>query len=305
MNEQEHGPQAPPSGTPEQLRVEAEALRAELVALRGMLAQTQTDFDSAPGTLMRQVNEQLVLAAVRFQDLEEAASQAHRRQVALVARVAHELRSPLQPLRFAAELLGRATDEKLLAKMRATVSGQVDHLTRLINDLMDGARVSTGKFSLERSTVDLSQVLGLAIENCMPALQARRQVFSHSLPPQPLPMEADPVRLVQVFGNLLHNAAKYAPEGGNVLLVAANRGAFAEVTVSDDGIGISAQALPHIFELFVQDPDAVAVAPEGLGIGLAVVRELVEAHGGTVQAHSAGSGQGSRFVVTLPLHAAR
>ncbi|MES2940108.1 MAG: HAMP domain-containing sensor histidine kinase [Pseudomonadota bacterium] len=279
MNGQGHPPQAPPqAGTPEQMRLQAE--------------------------LLRDANEHLVLAAVRFQELEEAATEAHRQQLTFLARVAHELRNPLQPLRFAAELLGRLTDEKLLARMRAIVSGQVVHLARLIEDLLDGARAGTGKFSLERSTVDLSHVLGLAAESCLPAMRARHLVFESRLPPQPLLIDADPVRLAQIFGNLLQNAAKYTPEGGSVLLAMARRDAVAEVTVTDDGIGISAEALPHVFELFVQDPHAVRVARDGLGIGLAVVRELVEAHGGTVQAYSAGKDQGSQFVVELPLHVA-
>jgi signal transduction histidine kinase len=344
-------PQEADDRTLARLREDADAVRAEVADLRQALGQLEHDFRSAPGTLLREVNEQLVrtamrshmmadpapvslqqlagsarqsrrrryslyrnlcaaneqlvLAAVHAQEIEDAAEQAHRRQIAFLATVAHELRNPLMPLRLAAELLGRAQgDGPLLDKLRATITGQVAHIARLVDDLLDGARVSTGKFGLERSTIDLSDALRMAVETCMPVLQARGHRFTSALPALPLPVDADPMRLVQVFSNLLENAAKYTPPGGNIWLQAEQRDGFAEVAVADDGIGIGAEVLPRIFDLFVQDPQAGALAHEGLGIGLAVVRELVEAHGGTVQAESAGKGLGSRFVVRLPLQAA-
>jgi signal transduction histidine kinase len=174
-------------------------------------------------------------------------------------------------------------------------------MARLIGDLLDGSRISTGKFRLERAVIDLSGVLELAIETCQPAMDARRHYFRRVGSLGPLIVNGDRVRLVQIFSNLLENAAKYTPEAGRIVMDAQVHGDQAVITITDNGIGISAEALPRVFELFVQDEHAAALNQSGLGIGLAVVRELVEAHGGTVVAESKGLAQGSRFVVTLPL----
>jgi signal transduction histidine kinase len=257
-----------------------------------------------PGSLtdLRDANERLVIAALHSQELEEEATEAHRRHVAFFATVAHELRNPLLPLRLAARMLDRAHgDRDMLAKLQATITGQVSHIARLISDLLDGARVSTGKFRLERVSVDLIRLLALTVESFLPGTQARHQQFSSTLPGAPVLVFADPVRLAQVFGNLLENASKYTPEGGQLAMSVSVQGPNVVVTVSDNGIGISAEALPHLFQIFVQDAHAVAFDGGGLGIGLAVVEELVRAHGGEVVATSAGKDQGSQFRVTLPL----
>jgi signal transduction histidine kinase len=260
-----------------------------------------------PGSLMdlRDANERLVVAALHSREMEEAAAQAHRRHVAFFATVAHELRNPLLPLRLAARMLDRAHDDReMLAKLQETITGQIGHMARLISDLLDGARVSTGKFRLERVSVDLVRLLELTVETFLPGTQARHQQFSSTLPSQPVMVFADPVRLAQVFGNLLENASKYTPDGGRVALAVSVEGPNVVVSVSDDGIGITAEALPHLFQIFVQDAHAVAFDSGGLGIGLAVVEELVHAHGGEVAANSAGKDLGSEFRVTLPLQAA-
>lgn len=261
----------------------------------------------APELLLRDLlesNERLLVAALAAQEQEEQGQELRRRQVSFLATVAHELRNPLMPISTAAELLHRAhTDEPLLLRLQLVIQRQVAHLSRLVEDLLDGSRVGTGKLRLERRALQMDEVLDLAVTACRPAMDARRQRLTARWPAGPLPVHGDAERLAQVFGNLLDNASKYTPQGGGIALTAVVRGETLAVTVTDSGIGISAQALPHLFDLFMQDAHALALHHRGLGIGLAVVRALVEAHGGTVAARSAGHGQGSEFVVTLPLAA--
>jgi diguanylate cyclase len=214
---------------------------------------------------------------------------------------AHELRNPLLPLRLAAQMLTRSRTEEELKQLQKTINGQVNHMARMIGDLLDGTRISTGKFRLERAVVDLSAVLDFAVETCEPAMDARHHRFKRLGPSEPLHVNADQMRLVQVISNLLENAAKYSPVGSEISLATVVLEDKVAITVADNGIGISEEALPHVFELFVQDEHAAAHNTGGLGIGLAVVRELVEAHEGNVVAASAGKDQGSQFVVTLPL----
>jgi len=251
---------------------------------------------------LQEANEQLVLAALTAQELQVAAEQAQRRQTEFLAILAHELRNPLAPIRTAAALLGRVrTDEPLLARVQGVIERQVVHISRLVGDLMDVSRVNTGKLRMERRLIKMAGVIDEAVDACSPAMAARFQNFKLEMPVHALEVHGDPVRLAQVFSNLLDNASKYSLNGGNIrLAVAASEHAMTAI-VSDDGIGITAEALPHVFDPFVQDIQATVFNGVGLGIGLTVVRELVEAHGGTISASSAGSGLGSEFVVTLPL----
>lgn len=254
---------------------------------------------------LREANEQLVIAALTAQQMESQTEQAYTRQTKFLAMVAHELRNPLIPIQTAAGLLSRAlSDEPLLAQLQAAIKRQVALVSRLVDDLLDGSRVSAGKFRLERSLVEMTAILGLAVETCRPALESRSQRLTIDLAPAPLLVLGDPLRLGQIVSNLLDNASKYTSEGGAVSLRAQVQAGALQITVSDNGIGITADALPDIFELFAQDARAVALHNGGLGIGLAVVRDLVEAHGGTVLASSAGPDLGSEFVVTLPLGSA-
>ncbi len=251
---------------------------------------------------LREANEQLVLAAIAAQELEADAGAAHRRQITFLAMVAHELRNPLTPILQAAELLHRPlTDDPRLARLQGVIKRQVTHMARLIDDLLDGSRISTGKFRLERGSVDLANIIGVAVETCQPAMDARLQRFTMQSPPGPLDVYGDSVRLTQIFSNLLDNASKYTPTGGTIALDVKVIDDTIAITVSDNGIGITAAALPRVFDLFAQDPHALALHSGGLGIGLAVVSELVEAHGGTVVGDSAGKDLGSEFVVTLPM----
>jgi len=252
---------------------------------------------------LREANEMLVRAALTAQELEAQAEAAHRRQIKFLAMVAHELRNPLTPIRTAAELLHRAQggDGILLERLQGVIKRQVDHMTRLVEDLLDASRVSAGKFRIEHSSLELADALALAVESCKAALEKRRQHLTLQLPQRPLRMHGDAVRLAQVFSNLLDNASKYTPVGGEIALTVAVEERRVEIRVADNGIGIAPQALAHVFDLFVQDARALALDSGGLGIGLAVVRELVEAHGGSVVVHSAGTGLGSEFIVGLPI----
>lgn len=229
-----------------------------------------------------------------------------RRQTELMARAVHELRGPLMPILGVSALLakgGGSTDPGRLASM---LDRQVRHLSRLIDDLLDASRLATGRLRLQCARVDLVALLGQVVDACRPWMIERRQHFAVHLPEAPLFVEADEVRLAQVFANLLHNASKYTPQRGEITLrckveEGGPAAGTAVVTVCDSGVGISAAALSTIFDPFVQEPHAVEFDAQGLGIGLALVRELVQAHGGTVAASSAGRDAGSRFEVRLPL----
>jgi diguanylate cyclase (GGDEF)-like protein len=251
---------------------------------------------------LREANEKLVIAALSAQELEANAKQAHSRQIAALAMVVHELRSPLTPIQTAADMIRRShPNEPLLSQLQALIQGQVAHMTRLVDDLLDGSRAGTCKFQLELSSVDVTDILSLAVATCRPVIDRKSQQLKLLLPRRRLPVHGDPIRLAQVFNNLLTNASKYTPQGGQITLTAKVLQQSIQVTVADSGIGITAEMLPSIFDLFVRDRRAMAVDSRGLGIGLTVVRDLVEAHGGTVVASSAGKNLGSQFVVTLPM----
>ena len=250
---------------------------------------------------MREANEHLVLAALSAQVLQAGAEHRHEQQTRFLAVLAHELRNPLTVIRAASALLGRVrSEEPRLPRMRAIIEQQVVHMTRFVGDLLDVSRVSTGKLRLQPVAMDLASVIADVVEACRPAMDARGQRFELQVPEGPIELQGDPVRLTQVLNNLLDNASKYTPNGGKVGLTVESVAGTVELTVSDTGIGITAEALPDVFEPFVQDAHAVGFNGVGLGLGLTVVRELVEGHGGTVVVSSGGKGLGSRFVVTLP-----
>ena len=252
--------------------------------------------------LLREANEQLVLAAISAQELQVAAEEAQRQQLEFMAMLAHELRNPLAPIRTSAALLSWIqTDEPLLRRVQAVIERQVTHMSRLVGDLLDVARLRTGKLRIELGDTDIAAIIHGSIDVCQSSFEKRQQVLNVQLPPQELPVHGDAIRLAQVFSNLLDNASKYTPESGTVSIVAHVMGDNIVTTVSDTGIGIGPETLPDVFNLFVQDRHALEQNNGGLGIGLTVVRELVAAHNGTVTAASAGAGHGSQFVVTLPM----
>jgi PAS domain S-box-containing protein len=236
----------------------------------------------------------------------DALAEADRRKDEFLAMLSHELRNPLAPLANAAHVLETAGRDEVACRRAAGVIGrQVQHLARLVDDLLDVARVTRGKVELRKEPVELAAVLRRAVETSRPLLDARRHELALSLPAAPVPLEADPTRLAQVVSNLLNNAAKYTPEGGHIWLAGEGAGGQAVVRVRDDGGGIPPEFLPRAFDLFAQGDRSPARAEGGLGIGLSLVRSLVELHGGTVEAASDGPGRGSEFVVRLPLAAGR
>jgi len=272
------------------------------------ILSAQSDAENSPSAQteqemyleMREANEQLVIAALSAQDLQAAAEQALEQQRNFLNLVAHELRNPLTPISMIAGRLVRVPSEEL-PRMQMLIEGQVKQMSRLVEDLLDIARASTGKFRLDRQRVDMAQIIHEAIEACTPVMVAHGLHFSSELPECALMVNGDPARLAQILGNLLGNAAKYTPEDGTVTLTAKNDAEHLEIRICDSGIGITTKALPFIFEPFVQDVHAVGFNGAGLGIGLTVVRELIEAHGGSVTGTSAGEDKGSEFVMTLPL----
>jgi len=233
-----------------------------------------------------------------YQDLRDA----DRRKDEFLATLAHELRNPLAPVRSALEVMRRAKDDpKILEKSRSMMERQVSHMVRLIDDLLDISRISSNKLELRREPLDLNAVLHTAIETARPLIDGNRHTLHVALPTVAVPLEADPTRLAQVFANLLNNAAKYTPPGGRIDLRAAVVGDTAVVEIRDSGIGIPPEKLGSVFDLFTQLDSGLERAGGGLGIGLSLVRRLVEMHGGTVEAASAGIGRGSEFTVRLNL----
>ncbi|MFO0890229.1 MAG: PAS domain S-box protein [Isosphaeraceae bacterium] len=233
---------------------------------------------------------------------EEALKDADRRKDEFLATLAHELRNPLAPLRNGLQVMRLAgSNAEMAAAAREIMERQLAHMVRLVDDLLDISRVTSGKLELRRAVVPLSDVVAGAIETARPAIEAGGHSLDLSLPPKPLVLDVDLTRLAQVFSNLLTNAARYTAPGGHIRISAESSAGWVAVRVSDDGIGIPAGELPRIFEMFSQVDRSVERATGGLGIGLALVKGLVEMHGGTVSAESPGEGRGSTFTVRLPL----
>ena len=253
---------------------------------------------------LREANEQLVMAALSAQELQAAAERSQARQKEVLALVAHELRNPLTPLSIAASML-HGSDAADLTRMQQIIEQQVAHMARLVSDLLDLSRSHTGKLRLHVRSVQLASVVNDAVSASRPTMDTRLQHFRLQLPSQPIVLEADPIRLVQILCNLLDNASKYTPGGGEISLAASIEEENVVIRIADNGIGISAEALGSVFELFAQDTHATGFNGQGLGIGLTVVKELVESHGGTVTVDSAGVGLGSEFVIGLPLRRTR
>ncbi len=284
------------------LREEAASVREEAIAAQEIAAKAKARLEAFGVSDMREANQNLVVAAMNAQTMTEAAEQANRLKEEFLAMLAHELRSPLAPIRNAVAILQRiAAAHPQLPWIHDVIRRQADHMTRLLDDLLDVARVTSGKVTLQRRPVAVIEFVEQAIETSRPLIDSRRQQFTLDIPPQPLYIDGDFARLTQVFSNLLNNASKYTDEGGIIALSVQTRGEAVVLRLTDNGSGIAADTLPHIFDLFAQADRALARAQGGLGIGLTVVRRLVEMHGGTVVADSAGLNQGSEFVVTLPL----
>jgi PAS domain S-box-containing protein len=228
-----------------------------------------------------------------------------RRKDEFLATLAHELRNPLAPIRNSLQILKMPRiDAAMVEQTRAMMERQVHHLVRLVDDLLDVSRVMRGKIELRKEPVELATVVVRAVETVQPLIEVQGHRLDLSLPKEPLLVEGDTVRLAQVVGNLLTNAAKYTDANGNIWVSAARDQDKAVLRVRDNGIGIAPDTLPHVFELFVQADHTTSKSQGGLGIGLTLAKNLSEMHGGTIEAHSAGLGMGCEFTVRLPLLAA-
>lgn len=243
-----------------------------------------------------------------IEDIKKAAralEEADRRKDQFLATLAHELRNPLAPIRTGLEVLKLAGDDReSIDEARVTMEQQLKQMVRLVDDLLEVSRITQGKLRLRTSSLELSSAIQKAVETVRPLLEESDHKLTLSLPPEPIYVEADPARLAQVFSNLLGNAAKYTDRGGHILLSAERQEGEVVVSVRDTGIGIPSEHLAKLFEMFSQVDSVLERSKGGLGIGLALVRGLVEMHGGTVAAFSDGPGKGSQFVVRLPTSAA-
>jgi PAS domain S-box-containing protein len=233
--------------------------------------------------------------------VEEELRERDRRKDEFLATLAHELRNPLAPMRYALELFRAGGDPADLMRAHGVLDRQLRQLVKLIDDLLDVSRITRGRLEINTDLIELREVIAAAVEATPFATEAARQTLTVSLPDEPVYLRGDNMRLAQVFLNLLNNAAKYTPAGGHVELSAAAADGDVTITVSDSGVGIPHAMLGRIFDMFVQVDSTREQVQGGLGIGLTLVRQLIELHGGTIEAHSEGENRGSRFVVRLPV----
>jgi two-component system CheB/CheR fusion protein len=243
-------------------------------------------------------------SAQRLRASEEALRDADRRKDEFLALLAHELRNPLAPIRYALAMNrkeGRTAEQQRRAE--EIIERQVTHMSRLLDDLLDVSRITRGSLELKKTPTELTLIIGSAIETARPILDSKHHAFLLDLPAEAIRLEADPVRLAQVFSNLLINAAKYTDPGGQIQLRATQQEGELMVAIRDNGMGISPDMMPRLFMLFSQAQSALGRAEGGLGVGLSLVRGLIGLHGGSVKAHSEGPGRGSEFIVRIPVGA--
>jgi len=274
------------------------------------ISLTVSPIRAADGTVIaaskvaRDISERKV-AEQRLQESQEALRLADRRKDEFLALLAHELRNPLAPIRYAVaanKKPGRTLEQR--KRTEEIIERQVTHMSRLLDDLLDVSRITRGTLELKKTRTELTSIIGAALETARPVLDAKHHHLTLDLPTEPVQLEADSVRLAQVFSNLLINAAKYTDAGGRIRLRAARERGTVLVSVSDSGIGISAELLPRVFTMFFQSQEALGRSEGGLGVGLSLVRGLVKLHGGSVEARSEGPGTGSEFIVRFPTGAA-
>ena len=281
-----------------------EILRAKVSVFVDLFRKTR-ELERLNRELERRVAErtaELQAVAADLRDREEALREADRSKDEFLAVLAHEIRNPLAPIRTAVHLLRlKELPDAQRVKAREVIERQVEHLVRLIDDLLDVSRITRGAITLQRERVDLAEVIARAVETTRPLIDARRHELVVGLPEEPLMVDADMTRLSQVIGNLLNNAAKYTDAGGRLLVRAEKDGDEAVICVRDNGMGISAHMLHKVFDLFAQADHALDRHSGGLGIGLALVRRLVDLHGGRVSAQSEGLGHGTEMIVRLPI----
>jgi len=274
------------------LTLQAEKTR-ELEALNATLQRANGELERANRSLQSEVAERA--------RAEQALHEADRNKDEFLAMLAHELRNPLAPILNALQLMRMHPSEVQLQWAQEVIHRQLASLTRLVDDLLDVSRITRGKITLTREPLEVATLITRAVETIHPLVQERHHDLILQLAPGSLRVSGDATRLTQALGNVLGNAAKYTDRGGRIELTCERHGGEVEIRVRDNGIGIPAELLPRIFDLFTQLDRTSDYSSSGLGIGLALVRRIVEMHGGTVTAHSAGAGGGSEFVMRLPL----
>jgi signal transduction histidine kinase len=270
----------------------------ELERLNATLQQANLEMERTNLALQGEVAERA--------RIELALKEADRQKDEFLAMLAHELRNPLAPIRNAVHLMKmKPMQDPQLQLSRDIIERQLGQLMRLVDDLLDVSRITRGKINLARERIELGELVARAVETVTPTIEARGHSLTVEMPERALAIYGDPMRLTQVLGNVLGNAAKYTDTGGRITLTARRRNRDVEIAVRDTGIGIAAEVLPRIFDLFTQLDHPTGRPQSGLGIGLALVRRLVEMHGGTVSASSAGAGCGSEFVIRIPVSVER
>jgi signal transduction histidine kinase len=273
--------------------LQAEKTR-ELKDFNATLRRANTELERANRSLQSEVAERA--------RAEQALKEADRHKDEFLAMLAHELRNPLAPILTAVQLMRmKPMPDPQLSRSRDVIERQLSHLTRLVDDLLDVARITRGRINLSPEPIELAALIARAVETVQPLIQERGHEFTSEIPAGTLRVNADPLRLTQALGNVLGNAAKYTERGGRITLTVCRQGTDVEIRVRDTGIGIPAEVLPRIFDLFTQLDRRSDHAHSGLGIGLALVRRLLQMHDGTISAHSEGPGRGSEFVIRLPL----
>jgi signal transduction histidine kinase len=276
-----------------------EILRAKVSVFAELYRKTRA-LERLNSELEQRVNER----TAALEKSTAALRETDRRKDEFIAMLAHELRNPLAPIRTAVQLLRmKELTPSYRLRAREIIERQVEHLVRLIDDLLDVSRITRGKILLHHEPVSIGAVIAEAVETARPAIEARGHELEVELPDEPMTVEGDKTRLVQIVGNILHNAAKFTDPGGDISLRVTREGPHAFIRVKDTGIGITKEQLPTIFELFAQVQAESRSSQGGLGIGLALVRRLVDMHGGTVAVHSDGLGHGTELTVRLPVTA--
>lgn len=240
-------------------------------------------------------------AMLRARQRQYLVRETQRRKDEFLASLGHELRNPLAPIKSSVALLSHLYPEsEQVSKVKGVIERQVTHLTRLVDDLLDVARITSGKVQLQRKEIALQQVLGHVSELCQPMASSRHISIGLDLPPHTVVLHADYARVVQIFANIVSNAVKFTPDGGHIHITAHMADGQLRVAIEDNGIGIAPEVIPRIFSMFEQGPTLAGQMASGLGIGLSLARQFAEMHGGSIEAHSDGVGRGSRFVVCLP-----
>ena len=286
-------------------KVDYRTVNPDTGALKWVRAIGRT-FYAADGTPTRfdgvtlDVSEQKQAEAT-LKDNEQRLREADRRKDEFLATLAHELRNPLAPIRSGLEVIRMVGADGTIEQTRSMMERQLLQMTRLVDDLLDLSRLTTGKFELRTERVPLREVISAALETSRPVIEHQGHALSVDVPDEPIFVDGDPTRLAQVVSNLLANSAKYTHRGGHIRLSVSLDDAVAAVAVADDGIGIPRDMLEAVFEMFTQGDGALEKSTGGLGIGLSLVKGVVQMHGGTVEAKSEGKGKGSEFVVRLPV----